>query len=197
MKFSRRSEKKTKPSELDIKKRKNKIKKEYLKIPSKIFVEPTIQNLTELRKMGYTPVQVTRFIYNTLNYETIFDYFAFSGIPKFEQYNLSTKYLQQRAPAAIMLKIGFTLKDLKNSNYTAKELIDLVPPRKLRENGYTARTLLQAGLDAKQIYEAGFTLSEMVEAGFGPKTLLSIGYSKNIIKKVLERKAHKRYNKYI
>jgi hypothetical protein len=204
--------KETTPKQLELKTVRNKQGKKFLKIPSKVYIEPTIENLSELRQKGLTPIQVSRFFYNTLNFEHVYNHPKLKSVPKLQKYELVTKILNQRAPAEIMLRSGFSVKELKDAGYTAKEILYgssfeeiiknnkiktdfLVSPRKLRENGYTARDLVLADLTAKQILDAGYGLPDLIDGGFGRKTLHDLGFSEKLVEKLLEKKHPKRYKK--
>lgn len=166
----------------------------YLKIPKK-NIEPTIANLTQLKKIGYSPIQISRFYYKTLNIENLMFTLRHKYPNRFERYDISVKMLNKRAPAEIMLKIGFSLKELKTAGYTAKELIEFTTPKKLKEVGFSARNLQHSKLSAKEILDAGYTLKELIEAGFGPKTLMSLGFSEKIIYKFFDIKNYTKYKK--
>jgi hypothetical protein len=138
------------------------------------------KELTSLKKKGHTPQEISRRYYG----------FKKQGdLTKLGfNYKEATKVMKFRAPVKVMISLGFTLKELKQAKYTAKELSDAgVSPKQLKTLGYSPKSLMVAGIGLKKIVSLDYSLFDLISSGIGAPTLVPLGYSLVDIKKTTQK----------
>jgi hypothetical protein len=93
----------------------------------------------------------------------------------------------------------FTVTEIREGGYEVRELSG-VPPRLLREGGYSVMEMREAGYQARQLLQAGYRIAAMKEGGFSGLEMIHAGedldrvlkhYSVKSVTKELRKKKSK------
>ena len=76
-----------------------------------------------------------------------------------------------------LVKAGFSLRQLKETGFTAEELRPVFTLKLLNEAGFNAQDLKDAGFSLKELKDAGFNAQDLKDAGFSLKELKDAGFS--------------------